>query len=215
LQQVLRFTSSGTFTKATYPWLRAIKVKCQGAGGGGGGINSTGSNEIAIGSGGSGGVYSESFITDIAGLATSVTVTVGAGGAGGFAGSTNGSTGGASSFGSLVSANGGFGGALGSAQGVVGFPVVPPRGATVGTGNLVIPGGAAFSSPQTRTDFLFPSLAGGSFLGASDQNTNVSQAGLTGLGYGSGGTSAQNSASQSGRAGGPGAPGIVIVELYA
>ena len=33
------FTSSGTFTKATYPWLRAIRVKCQGAGGGGGGVS--------------------------------------------------------------------------------------------------------------------------------------------------------------------------------
>jgi hypothetical protein len=37
--QSVYFNSSGTFTKATYPWLKAIKVKCQGAGGGGSGGN--------------------------------------------------------------------------------------------------------------------------------------------------------------------------------
>jgi hypothetical protein len=36
------FTSSGTFTKASYPWLRAIRVRCQGGGGGGGGTNANG-----------------------------------------------------------------------------------------------------------------------------------------------------------------------------
>jgi hypothetical protein len=31
------FTSSGTFVKADYPWLRAIRVRCVGGGGAGGG----------------------------------------------------------------------------------------------------------------------------------------------------------------------------------
>jgi hypothetical protein len=84
------FTSSGTFTKADYPWLRAIRVKCQGGGGGGGGAATTGVGQQAISSGGAGGAYAESFITNIAGLDASVTVTRGAGGTGGAAGNNAG-----------------------------------------------------------------------------------------------------------------------------
>jgi hypothetical protein len=47
LVQTLYYTSSGTFTKASYPWLRAIKVKVQGAGGGGGGCATTAAGGVA------------------------------------------------------------------------------------------------------------------------------------------------------------------------
>ena len=97
LVQTVYFTSSGTFSKGSYPWLRAIKVKVQGGGGGGAG---SGSNGHGGGAGG-GSAYAESFITDIAGLDSSVTVTRGAGGAGGAAGNNNGVSGGQTSFGAL------------------------------------------------------------------------------------------------------------------
>ena len=216
LQQVLYYTSSGTFTKATYPWLRAIRVKVQGAGGGGAGAAATAGGQVAMGGGGSGGVYAESFITDIAGLASSITVTRGAGGAGGAAGFNNGSNGGTSSFGSLVSANGGTGGGGGFAGPPNSVFPSPTAGPTAGTGDLVIAGGASYVTSQVRNDFVISLTSGSSFLGAASAwGDSTSQAGQTGRNYGGGGTGAQNVQSQSARAGGAGGPGIVIVELYA
>jgi len=215
LVETLYLTSSGSFTKATYPWLRAIRVRVQGAGAGGGGCAATGASQIAIANGGSGGAYSESFITDIAGLAASETVTVGAGGAGGAAGQFNGSNGGTTSFGSLVSANGGAGGSGGGAGNLPGFPQGASAGASTGIGEIVIPGQPSFAASQTRVDFLFSRPSGGSVLGSSNANGNGAQAGVVGLGYGAGGTGAQNTQSQSAKAGGNGSQGIVILELFA
>jgi hypothetical protein len=215
LVQTLYYTSSGTFTKATYPWLRAIKVKCQAAGGGGGGSASTGAGQIAMALGGTGGVYAESFITNIAGLDSSVTVTRGAGGAGGASGANNGSTGGSSSFGLLVSADGGFGGEGRAGTGLNGFGG-PRPGPTSGVGDLVIPGGANYVIGQVRTDFVMALNSGGSFLGASSVLFSSDAAnGTAGQNFGGGGTGSQNTQNQSARAGGTGGNGIVIVELYA
>jgi hypothetical protein len=215
LVSTLYFTSSGTFTKATYPWLRAIKVKVQGAGGGGGGVAATGAGQVSISTGGSGGVYAESFITDITGLASSITITRGAGGAGGAAGNNAGSNGGASSFGAIVSANGGTG-ALGNPTGGLDAFPAPVAGPTTGTGDLVIPGGSSVSNSQVRTDFVIPPVSGGSFLGASlTIGFTVASNGASGRLYGGGGTGGQNTASQAAKSGGAGGNGIVIVELYA
>jgi hypothetical protein len=215
LVTTLYFTSSGTFTKATYPWLRAIRVKCQAAGGGGGGSAATGASQVAMAIGGTGGVYAESFITDIAGLASSVTVTCGAGGAGGASGANAGSSGGSSSFGSLVSADGGFGGSGASAVGLTGF-ANPRPGPTAGVGDLVIPGGASHSNAQVRTDFVIPLNSGSSFLGGSVNIFSSDAAnGSTGRNFGGGGSGSQNTQNQSNRSGGAGGNGIVIVELYA
>jgi hypothetical protein len=214
-REAVYFTSSGTFSKADYSWLRAIRVKCQGAGGGGGGAATTGSSQIAVGGSGAGGAYAESFITDIAGLDASVTVTRGSGGAGGAAGNNNASNGGSSSFGSLVSAGGGDGGG-GSSAGAVNSIPGNREGSTTGTGDLVIPGGPNHVKGQVRTDFLVPSGSGGSFLGAGLNTFLAASEGVTGLLYGGGGTGGANTASQAtARAGGAGGDGIVIVELYA
>jgi hypothetical protein len=213
--QTLYFTSSGTFTKATYPWLRAIRVKCQGAGGGGGGSAATIASQLAVAAPGTGGVYAESFITDIAGLDASITVTRGAGGAGGAAGNNSGSDGGSSSFGSLVSANGGIGGP-GAAPGNTQNFTSTKNGPTTGTGDLVIPGGSTSCGPQVRTDFVVSQTSGGSFLaGSTTLGNSISLTGANGKNFGGGATGAQNTASQSARAGGTGGNGIVIVELYA
>jgi hypothetical protein len=220
--ETVYFTSSGNFVKASYPYLRAIRVKCQGAGGGGGGAVTTGASQSAYGTGGGGGGYAESFITDIAGLSSSVTVTVGAGGAGGAAGGNNGSAGSNSSFGSTVIGNGGPGGngitnvQTATAGAMQQFGVAGGGG----TGNLVINGGA---SPDARDSGL-PTLAhrspgGGSFLAPVNLQSLSGAAGVDGLAgriYGGGGSAGGNSASQgTARAGGVGGAGIVIVELYA
>jgi hypothetical protein len=221
LQQVLYYTSSGTFTKATYPWLRAIRVRCQAGGGGGGGAAATGGSKNAAGGGGAGGVYAESFITDIAGLASSITVTRGAGGAGGVAGNNAGSTGGSSSFGSLVSANGGFGGGPEAFGGSLIWNSLDVQGPTIGTGDLVISGGSSQAGISLSFTAVVGSTGGDSFLGTATNAVKTydnaeGYNGKSGMGFGSGGGGAINSQNNAtARVGGAGANGIVIVELYA
>jgi hypothetical protein len=201
--ETVYFTSNGTFSKATYPWLRAIKVKCQGGGGGGGG---SGTNTGAAGGGG-GGAYAELFITDIVGLSSSVTVTRGSGGSGATAGENVGGNGGSSSFGSLLVCGGGLGG-----QPPTGTAILPYGGTVTTPGDFNLVGGEpAFRVPSGAAG---GSLGGSSFLGfgASPRNTNAG-AGNTAAGFGGGGGGGISAGTNI--AGGAGTNGIVIIELYA
>jgi len=202
--QTLYYTSNGTFTKGSYPWLRGIKVRLVGGGGGGGGATSNNSG----GSGGGGGGYAESFITDISGLSSSISVTVGSGGT---AGTGNGVSGGTSSFGSLVVATGG---AFGTATTSIGS-----LGGVGTSGQFLSRGGSSESVKNMFDDSISPSAGSGggdSMLGGGGYggvNFGTGTDGASGGNYGGGGGGAfRISTNQSG---GPGAPGIVIVELYA
>jgi hypothetical protein len=209
------FTSNGTFTKATYPWLRAIRVKCQGGGGGGGGCATTTASQVSAGVSGGGGVYAESFITDISSLSASVTVTVGSSGAGGSAGNNAGSTGGTSSFGSAVSASGGLGGGGGPGAAPVTFATATGV-ATTGVGDLVIAGEGSEAALYLNTGGAQSPRGGSSVLGTGAGGRLSSGPGNAGNNYGGGGSGGANTVSQgTARAGGAGAAGIVIVELYA
>ena len=221
--QTLYFTSSGTFTKGDYPWLRAIKVICIGGGGGGGGVLSQ-TNRTAVGQSASGGGYCHSFITDIAGLASSITVTRGVGGAGGAAGANSGFGGGASSFGSLVSAPGGIGGLLGDASAFFGGTSIFIRGAgpqTTGfVGDYQVIGGAAGHGWTGGSNFAVSGVGGHSGMGYGSGGTatgSISDSlnGTVGRAHGGGGSGATGANNGTNRAGGNGAVGIVIVELFA
>jgi hypothetical protein len=214
LSQTVYFTASGTFTKATYPWLRALKVRVQGGGGGAGGTASTNSIERAFSGHGGGGGYAEKFIIDIAGLSASETITVGAGGAAGSAGANAGGTGGTSTaFG--VSATGGTGGA--GAAAVSGSAVFRTGGAggTGSGGDIAITGGDA-DHRRADTAPVSGHLSGSAVLGsaaaASSAFENVSPAAHL---YGGGAPGINSLTSQAAKAGTAGAAGIVIVELYA
>lgn len=208
-----------TFIKTNYPWLRAIRVKCQGGGGGGGGCVSTGVSQMAVGGSGGGGAYAESFITDINSLSSSITITVGAGGAGGAAGNNAGTVGSPSSFSTLVTASGGLngtGGEIGSSTYIRGGN----SGGLTGRGDIVIPGqhGGLFTANQTNA--IYSAAGGSSILGVGAQIRAALGSGLDGDpaygGYGGGGGGAINAASQgTSRVGGAGGGGAVLVELYA
>jgi hypothetical protein len=203
------FTSNGTFTKATYPWLRAIRVRCQGGGGGGAGSGSDGH----AGGGGGGGAYGEVFITDIAGLSASVTVTRGAGGAGGAAGDNNGSAGGQSAFGSYTADGGGGGIHPGSGgRGGQGNQTTANMGIVFG-GSSGVNGTNSFSVVQG----INGAAGGSSHLGGGGQGagslTGTSNDGGAASVYGGGGGGAFRQTANS--AGGAGANGIVIVDLFA
>lgn len=217
--QTLYYTSGATFTKAPYPWLRAMRVKVQAGGGGGGGSTATGAEpNCSFGQGGAGGGYAEAFITNIAALAASVAVIVGAGG-GGVAYNNTGGTGGSSSFGALVAATGGAGGQAktGDIYGAY-VPTAAGGGGTAGDIGLT---GSSGGSGQTAGAGLSSSGCGGSShmggggisraWGGSPYAAN----GAGGGNYGGGAGGALSNSSSGAATGGNGGPGIVIVELYA
>ena len=218
------FTSSGTFAKAD-PLatgdigLRAIRVRMVGGGGGSGGAPATGAGEVSVGGPGGGAAYAETFITNIAGLSSSETVTVGAGGAAGAAGGAGGGGGQSSAFG--VSANGGGGGGVGTAgaplSGLVGGEV--GVGATAPSGHdLRILGGQGFAGFATDTFRIFRGTNGASFLGAIRSFAVTGSSG-PGFGpgegnYGTGAIPGVCSVSSAAQVGAAGTEGIIIVDCF-
>jgi len=211
--QTVYFTSSGTFTKATYPWLRAVKVKTVGGGGGGGYAGGT-----AAGSGGGGGAsaYAESFILATS-LSASETVTVGAGGAGGVAATDTDATDGTdSSFGALVVADAG-----GDGQSWDSNDLRTSRGgeggvASSSTGDFKTDGQAGTFGALLDIGTYYEmcgGTGGASILGGGGRGGQGDNAGGNGS-YGAGGGGA-GERTTGGNNGGDGGAGIVIVELYA
>lgn len=209
---VQAFTASGTWTKPANAILSY--GRCVGGGGGGGGAPTTGVGEASVGAGGGSGVYAEVFI-DAELLASTVPVTIGAGGAAGAAtGNVAAGTGGTTSWGAVLSAAGGLGG-IARNNSTTAFASVGGLGGTTGTGSIVIPGQTgqvAFASGQLG----FSGVGGGSPFGAGGNAqrttaTGASTAGQAGIGYGSGGGGGICSGGMTGVLGGAGAPGYLIV----
>lgn len=216
LQQV-RFTASGAFTKASYPTARLARVRVVGGGGGGGGCQTNAAGNNSVGGGGGAGAYAESNLA-VSGLASSVTVTVGAGGtAGGTAGSGTGGAGGNSSFGTHVTANGGNGGGNGGTS-TTWFFVSGGATMSTATGDIQVAGAPGQSGIRNGASYVSGQQTGGnggdSFLGTGGQG-GVNATGSAGGGYGGGGGGSSAAQSTAGRSGGVGAAGIVIVDLYA
>ena len=212
LREIVTFTNDGTFTKASYPWLRAVRVRAVGAGGGGGGATTTGSGQVSVGSGGSAGGYSESFI-EASALPSTVSVTVPGGSAGGTGGT--GVTGTPSLFGSLVTTVGGGGG---FARPATSPPTlfVPAPPSVAGTGQIASGGGSGDFGWANATGVVGGGGGGASYFGGGGNGANFAGDGFAGTAFGSGGGGAGNAQNQSTqRTGGAGAAGIVIVELYA
>lgn len=214
LSAVVTFTASGTFEKASYPWMRAVRVRLVAGGGGGGGVPDTSADADAGSAGGGGaGAYGEHLVP-VASLASSEPITVGAGGSGGAPG--GGSAGGETSFGALCAVRGGAGGSGGQSSafrlttsggfgGQAGSP--PPQvGINGGRGSA----GRCDDSRVTGFGDGAPSIFGGGGTGTAG---NVSATGTDAIVPGSGGQGAfgNNAAA---RAGGAGADGLVIVEVY-
>jgi hypothetical protein len=223
--QTLYFTSSGTFTKASYPWLRAIKIKVQAGGGGSGGVATTPAGTWNASAGGGGGGYAERFFTNIASLAASVTVIVGNGGAGAAAGTNSGSAGGISDFGGSGDAwrtratGGSFGEGM-SARNTFTTSLPGPGGEGL-DGDLLISGSSGVPGLALNTSAFgnYPGFGGASMLGATRIGNRVAASGgsaaIAGLNYGGGASGSANLENTTQQAGAAGAPGIVIVELYA
>lgn len=106
LLNVQTFSASGTYNST--PGTSKIIAKLWGAGGGSSGIPSNSASTVSSGGSGGGGQYIEALFTS--GFTGGIAVTIAAGGTAGAAGLNAGGTGGISSFGSLMTCNGGNGG---------------------------------------------------------------------------------------------------------
>ncbi|EFG1485683.1 hypothetical protein KYK43_001047 [Escherichia coli] len=176
---------------------RRVRVKVIG-GGGSGGYPSISSTNAAGGGGGGGGGVSESVI-DLTGIDT-VTITVGSGGNGQNTSARNGNPGGTSSFGTYLSATGGYGG--GQISGGVGGEGVG------GQINTSLGPGSPGASMIAGTD----SAVGGSGGGPGGHGQVLDSAGNVGSNAkGPGGGGAGLATKKTGGVTGAGHSGIVII----
>lgn len=194
---VTTITGSGTFTTNAKTF--AADIECVG-GGGGGGSADTGSS---VGMGGAAGGYSKRTVT-AATLGASQSVTIGAAGAAsGSGGGSAGGAGGNTTFGALVTANGGSGGTSANTAGRVGV-----SGGTASGGDINVTGADA-------QDIFLTTLSGdgaNSVWGAGGAGKNSAGAGNACSGKGSGGGGAFGTSPVAGAAG---CAGQCIVTEYA
>ena len=216
----VRITATQDFLKASYPWLRMIEATGVGCGGGSGGCASTAAGQIAASGGGGGGATAKKRITDIAGMPTTVTATIGAAGTAGASGNNNGGDGGDVTFGTYLTAKGGKGGA-GSA-GATGVANSGGDGGPVAgsVGDVIIPGEAGGNGLGTGGATTFSrgsNTGGGNSIYPTNRDTasgpNVSA--VAGTGRGVGATGGRSEASQSAKAGAAGSAGELELRLYA
>lgn len=217
VQQV--FTTSGTYTPTA--GMKYCIVEAVGGGGGGGGAAVTAAGECSAGGGGGGGGYRRGVFT-AADIGASKTVTIGTGGAGGAIG-TIGSPGSSTSISdggpSLLIATGGAGGlssppgkvvfALGSNGG--GGGILPNFGSGGGDGYI----GIALCLADGMS--ACGGMGGSSLLGTGEkggQGSTGAGAGSNAVNAGGGGSGAWATESQTGRVGGNGFHGVMIITEF-
>jgi hypothetical protein len=213
------FTSTGTYTPTAN--MAYCIVEAVGGGGGGGGVpNNTSSQACAAGGGGGGG-YARIHLS-AATVGSSQTVTINTGGSGGAAGSNPGSSGGSVTFGSLLTANGGAGGAAGVASSTGLTIKAGGLGGTASSGDFNATGGPGGYGSGSAGGPSWGGQGGNSYLGGGGLSpiglgNDVFSAGNNATGYGGGGSGAFSVSVGGGtgaEAGGNGTNGIVIVTEY-
>lgn len=208
LLNVRVFVSGGVYTPTS--GTNTVVVELLGGGGAGAGSSATNASQLAVGSGGGAGHRAIGrFTSGFSG----VTVAIGAGGAPNLGGA--GGTGGTTSFGGLMTVNGGAGG---TQYGPTGSRII--GGAS--NSNVSAPGSllaiqGESGGPAFMTDLNFGlSGAGGSGqYGDGGSSAGGSGDGTLARGYGSGGGGAMSYASSPVRNGGNGRQGLAIIWEYA
>lgn len=213
--QTITYDANGTFAKADFPGLRAVRIRAQGGGGAGGGAVATAATGASSGGGGQGGNYAEKFVLATA-LSASETVTRGAGGTGVVSG--DGNAGGTSSVGAHCSAAGGAGGIQGANTTDTFLATISGTPNTTATGDMVRVGDAGeFGLVNGSRNFALAGGGGSSMWGGGPRarQPGAGADGFPGGVYGAGGGGGANANSQAaGKAGGVGGNGRVLIDLY-
>jgi len=221
-KQIVTFTASGTFTKASYSWATNAKITVVGGGGAGGGSEDVGVSGESAGSGGGAGGTAVVEVTT-ASLAASETVTIGAGGTG--VAAANGGNGGTTSFGTIAVATGGTGGIYGQETAGENWAEEGGVGGIGTTGTLLMQGSSGQNAvilADVNEGFVqaggggISSFGGSAISGASPRGGSANHQGAAGPvpGAGGDGSAQQNGLGPpGGYAGGDGAAGIVVIEL--
>lgn len=202
---VQTFSTNGTFVYTPTPGTKSVIVEVQGGGGGGGSSLTTIANRASAGPGGGAGGYAKSrLMTGFSG----VSVTVGVGGAAG-------SSGGNSSFGALITANGGSGAPAGPVYSAFPIQDIGSDGGSATGGNMLNVTGDSGGSMMLLlgSGNGISGKGGGSKFASPTRSVADSQAGVAGQ-YGSGGSGAISQNGASGFTGGSGGNGIVVIHEY-
>jgi hypothetical protein len=202
------FTASGTYTK-TANASTAIVLVGGGGGGGGGAVVTTSGNA----SGGSGGGAGSSAILYNWTIVSPQTVTIGAAGAG--VSGSNGTNGGNTTFGAIITCNGGTGGGLfGSTPAATAAGISGGVGGSAGSGGTInVDGQDGYPVMLLNSTFVAGASGGASALGGGANHrvgVGAGNAANTPGAGGSGGISSNSAAV----AGGNGHAGYVIVLEY-
>lgn len=217
---VQTFDASGTWTKPATGSMARIQVW-----GGGGGGNRQATTTTSVGGGGGG--YSETTVA-LSSLASTETVTVGAGGVGRTATAGSGTNGGTSTFGTLIGASGGI--ATGTCNG--GLTLASDLSIPIGSQNTgqddgtinFWQGGAGFHSSETNIRSRLSSTFGGGGGGGVVSSTTSLGGSSTFGGFGANGsrTTPNNGLAPGGGGGGSnnsvnggdGAAGRIVVTVW-
>lgn len=203
-------TSSGTYTPTTN--MKYCIVEALGGGGGGGGTPAGVANNATSGGGGGAGSYSIGIFTAAA-IGASQSCTIGSGGTG--ITSATGNPGGITSFGTLITCNGGSGGRANGNSTDPGNGVIGGDGGIAGSGGFINCPGA----PGGPAAWRFSGAGGTTKIGGGANGllviTGTSSNGTSAIANtGAGGSGSYVSVSGAAAAGGNGGSGIIIVTEF-
>lgn len=212
----IQYLKTGTtYTPTT--GTNTIVIDMVGGGGGGGAVPASSSSSSSGSGGGAGG----RLIKRITSVSGTYTYSIGGGGAGGVAGTNNGSTGGNTTFVNGATTYTAYGGGGGYGDGThtssIGASQPGGSGGAVSTNGDINTGGMPGNPGFTFTTTYQSSGTGGSTLygGGGVGMVTITGAGNNATGYGAGGGGAASSViSTTAKAGGNGTQGIIIVYEY-
>lgn len=211
-------TSSGMYTPT--PGAKFGIGRGVGGGAGGGGSSTPPSGQVSSAAGGNSGSYGETKFT----ITGPISVTIGAGGKGGTGsasstGANIGGAGGGTIFGTIMTCPGGSSGLASNSFTVpnvcqsIQTKTAPCTGANIVSIDGEAGGqGLAIGNGLSGRGGGNPLGSGGNHVGSEG---SLSVVGNNGAGYGSGGSGAFSGSSGAGKAGGNGAPGVIIIMEYA
>lgn len=196
-----------------------VRLKMLGGGAAGAGAVLTNGPSASIGSGGSSGVYIETFFTIMPRMTASLSVGAGGTGVAGQVGNNGGNT----TFtlgGQTTTALGGLSGQISTTStgtvGVRAAAITAVTGTTRDINGAASPGYPALFLSGTGGPVVFSGQGGFTLYGAGGRALLTTGTGLSGSGFGSGGSGAVSiaGAPATAPAGGAGRQGIIIIEEY-